>query len=102
LNKKLAVNIHVCTEIGAYRDTGEFSSRSLLRTVKEEPGRSVRRIAAAEGIGFPLVWRILREESLYQCHTQQVQDLTPAQHHARVVFLLMGSLKVRFKRTVCS
>jgi hypothetical protein len=54
----------------------------VLRRV-EDPGTSVRRIAAAEGIG---VWRILHEQSLYPYHIQRVQALTPPDHRARVVY----------------
>jgi hypothetical protein len=38
---------------------------NLLRRVEDEPGTSVRGIAAAEGISVPLVWRILHEKSLH-------------------------------------
>jgi hypothetical protein len=57
----------------------------MLRRVEEDSGTSVRRIAAAEGIGASLVWRILHEQSLYPYHIQQVQALTPASR-ARVAF----------------
>jgi hypothetical protein len=46
----------------------------------------VRRTAAAESIGVPLAWRILREQSLYPYHIQRVQDLTPPDHRERVVY----------------
>jgi hypothetical protein len=52
----------------------------------EEPGTSVRRIAAALGIGTPLVWRTLHEQSLHQYYIKQVQTLTPSDHHEWVVF----------------
>jgi hypothetical protein len=57
----------------------------ILRKV-EDPGTNVRRIAAAEGISFPLVWRILHEKSLHPHHIQQEQALVPPDHHARSVF----------------
>jgi hypothetical protein len=57
----------------------------VLRRVAEDPGTRVRRIATAEGIGVPLVWRILHEQSLYPYHIQRVQALTP-DHRARVVY----------------
>jgi hypothetical protein len=55
----------------------------VVRRVKEDPGTSVRRIAAAEGIGALLVWRILHEQSLYLYHIQREQVLTPPDHSAR-------------------
>jgi hypothetical protein len=58
----------------------------ILRRVEEDPGTSVRGIKAAEGIGVPLVWRILHEQSLYPYHIQRVQALTPADHRASVVY----------------
>jgi hypothetical protein len=58
----------------------------ILRRVEEDPGTSARRIAAAEVIGVPLVWRILHEQSLYPYHIQRAQVLTPPDHRARVVF----------------
>jgi hypothetical protein len=57
----------------------------VLRRVEEDPGTSVRRTAAAEGISVPLVWRILHEQSLYPYHIQRLQALTPPDHRARVV-----------------
>jgi hypothetical protein len=47
---------------------------------------SVRRIAAAEGIGVPLVWIILHEQSLYPYHLHRAQAVTPPNYRARVVF----------------
>jgi hypothetical protein len=58
----------------------------VLRRIEEDPGTSVRSIAAAEGIGVLLVWRILHEQSLYPYHIQRVQVLTPPDHCARAVF----------------
>jgi hypothetical protein len=58
----------------------------MLRRVEEDPGSSMRRIAAVECIGVALVWRILHEQSLYPHHIQQVQALTPPDRHARAVF----------------
>jgi hypothetical protein len=58
----------------------------VLRRVEEDPRTSVRRIAAAEGIGVPLVWIILQEQSLYPYHIQRVQALTPPDHRASVVY----------------
>jgi hypothetical protein len=58
----------------------------ILRRAEEDPGTSERRTAAAEGIGVPLVWKILYEQSLYPYHIQQVQALTPPDDHARVVY----------------
>jgi hypothetical protein len=54
--------------------------------VDQNPRTNVRRIAAAVGIGVPLFWRILHEQSLYPYHIQRVQALTPPNHRARVVF----------------
>jgi hypothetical protein len=65
-----------------------FREVRLLRRAEEVPRTSVRRIAAAEGIGVPLVWRIAHEQSLYPYHFQRVQALTPPDHRARVVFCL--------------
>jgi hypothetical protein len=62
-----------------------FREVRVLRRV-EDPGSSLRRIAAAEGIGIPLVWRILHEPSLYPYHIQRVQALIPRDHRAMVVF----------------
>jgi hypothetical protein len=56
----------------------------VLRRVREDPGPTVRRIAAAEGIGTPLVCIILRKQSLYLYHIQREQALTPPDHSARV------------------
>jgi hypothetical protein len=56
----------------------------MLRGVEEDPRTSVRRIAAAEGIDVPLVWRIFHEQPLYPYHIQQMEALTP-NHHVRVV-----------------
>jgi hypothetical protein len=53
--------------------------------VEEDPGTGVRRIAAAEGIGVSLAWRIHHEPSLYPYHIQRVQALTPPDR-AGVVF----------------
>jgi hypothetical protein len=50
--------------------------------VEEVPGTRVRRTAAAEGIGVPLVWRILHE----QYNIRRVQALTPPDHRVRAVF----------------
>jgi hypothetical protein len=58
----------------------------VLRRVEEGPGTSVRRIAAAEGIGVPLVWIILHEQSLHPYHIQRVKALTPPDHRERVVY----------------
>jgi hypothetical protein len=58
----------------------------VFRRMEEDPRTSVRRIAAAEGIGVPLLWRILHEQSLYPYHIQLVQALTPPDHRARVVY----------------
>jgi hypothetical protein len=44
-----------------------FQKVHVLRRVEEDPGTSVRRMAAAESIGVPLVLRIL-EQSLYSYH----------------------------------
>jgi hypothetical protein len=52
--------------------------------VEEDPGTSVRRTAAVDGIGVPLVWRILHE--LYPYHIQRVQALTSPEHLAKQVF----------------
>jgi hypothetical protein len=52
--------------------------------MEEDPGTSVRRIAAVEGV--PLVLRILHEQSLYPYHIQRVHVLTPPDHRARAVF----------------
>jgi hypothetical protein len=54
--------------------------------VEEDPGTSVRRISAAEGIGVPLPWIILHGQSLYPYRIQRVQALTPPDHRARVVY----------------
>jgi hypothetical protein len=59
---------------------------SILKRVEEDPGTSVRRIAAAEGVGVPLVWIILHEQSLHPYHIQRMQALTPPDHRARVVY----------------
>jgi hypothetical protein len=40
----------------------------LLRRVEEDPGTRVGRIAAAQGIGAPPIWRILHEQALYSFH----------------------------------
>jgi hypothetical protein len=40
------------------------------KRVEEVPRTSVQRIAAAEGITVPLVWRIFHDQPLYQYHTQ--------------------------------
>jgi hypothetical protein len=48
-------------------------------------GTNVRRIAAVEGIGFPIVWRILHEQFRYPYQIQQVQFLTPPDHRARII-----------------
>jgi hypothetical protein len=58
----------------------------VLRKVKEDPGTSARRIAAAESIGFSLVWRILRKQPFYPYYSQQVQALAPPRHLAVMVF----------------
>jgi hypothetical protein len=58
----------------------------VFRRVREDARTSVQRILAAEGIGIPLVWRTVHELSLYLCHIQQVQALTPPDHHAGVMF----------------
>jgi hypothetical protein len=58
----------------------------VLRRVEDHPGTSVRRIAAAEGIGVPLVWRTVHEQLLHPYHIQRVQALTPPDHRARVVY----------------
>jgi hypothetical protein len=36
----------------------------MLGKVEEDSGANVRKIAATEGIGVPLVWRTLHEQSL--------------------------------------
>jgi hypothetical protein len=46
----------------------------------------VQRIAAAEGIGVPLVWRILHKQSLYPYHNQRMLALTLPDHRAGMVF----------------
>jgi hypothetical protein len=42
----------------------------ILRGVEEDPATSVRRTAADEGTGVPLVWRIPHEQSLYPYQIQ--------------------------------
>jgi hypothetical protein len=54
-----------------------FREVRVLRRAEEDPGTSVRRIAAAEGIGVPLAWR-----TLHPYHIQRVQALTPPDHRA--------------------
>jgi hypothetical protein len=46
-------------------DMGEFLRSSSTEKSGRKPRTSVQRIAAAEGIGVPLVWRIIHEQSLY-------------------------------------
>jgi hypothetical protein len=53
--------------------------------VEEDPGTCVLRIAAAESIAVPIVWRILYEQSLNPHHIQRVQALTPPDRRATVV-----------------
>jgi hypothetical protein len=53
----------------------------IFRGVEEDPGTSTQRIAAAEDISVPLVWRILCEQSY-----PVTAVLTPPDHHTRVVF----------------
>jgi hypothetical protein len=53
--------------------------------VEEDPGTSIQRIAAAEDISVPLVWRILCEQTLPTPHPATA-SLTPTDHYARVVF----------------
>jgi hypothetical protein len=60
-----------------------FREVRVLRRVEEDPRTSVRRTAAAEGIGVPLVWRILHKQSLYPYHIQRVEALEPPDHRAR-------------------
>jgi hypothetical protein len=62
-----------------------FLGVCILRRVEEHPGTSVQRISTAEGIGVPLVRRILHEQSYYPYHTQQVQAL-PSDHCAWMMF----------------
>lgn len=45
----------------------------ISRIVAEDPATSMQRIAAADGIGFLLLWRILHKQSLYSYHIQRVQ-----------------------------
>jgi hypothetical protein len=56
----------------------------VLRRVEEELGTSVRGIAAAEGIGAPLVSRILHEQLHCPYHMRGMKALTPPDHRARV------------------
>jgi hypothetical protein len=39
-----------------------FREVRIFRIAEEDPGISMRRIPDAEGIGGPLVWRILHEQ----------------------------------------
>jgi hypothetical protein len=57
----------------------------ILRKVQKDPGTSVQRIAASEGISAPLVQKILCKQSLYPYYIQQVHDLISLDH-ARTVF----------------
>jgi hypothetical protein len=50
-----------------------FREVSVLRKVEEERGTGVRRIAAAGGIGVPLVWRIIHEKLRYPYHIERVE-----------------------------
>jgi hypothetical protein len=59
---------------------------SVLGSVEGDPGNNLRRIATAEGVGAFLVWRIVREKSLYPYHIQRVQVLIPPDPCARAVF----------------
>lgn len=57
-----------------------------LQLVEENPETSVRRIAAAVGVNYPLVWAILHEQLLYPYHVQRVQALRPQDPPARLHF----------------
>jgi hypothetical protein len=63
-----------------------FRDVRVLRRAEEDHGTSVLRIAAAEGIGVPVVWRILHEQSFHPHHKERVHVLTPPHHRARVGF----------------
>jgi hypothetical protein len=62
-----------------------FQEVCILKRLEGNPGANVQRIAAAEGISVPLVWRILHVQSLYPYNLQQVQALTPPEHCAKGV-----------------
>jgi hypothetical protein len=83
--KKKCPSQHIVQKSMPVEIWASFREVRVLRRVEEDPGTSVRRIAAAEGIGVPLVWRILHEQSLCPYHIHRVQALTP-DHRARVVF----------------
>jgi hypothetical protein len=72
-----------------------FREFRILRRVEEDPGTSVQRTAAAESIGVPFIRRILHERSLYTCHIQRVQAITPPD-------LSMASRRTRCKPTFCT
>jgi hypothetical protein len=69
--------------------------------VTRERGSRVRRIAAAEGMGVSLVWRILQGQSLYPYHIQQVASPYSSQS-CRGGVLPIASRKMRCKHTVAN
>lgn len=85
------------------RETGSFEPRNqdrgrnltvrtpdveerILAHVEEDPGISVRRIAARENVSRHSVWMTLHTQLLYPYHIQRVQALAPADYPARVIF----------------
>jgi hypothetical protein len=72
-----------------------FREVRVFRKPEEDRGISVQRIAAAEGIGVPLVWRILHEQLHDPYHNQRVQAVTP-DHRTGLVFVY-GLLKTAFQ-----
>lgn len=84
-------------------DTGSFAPRTqdrgrprttrtpdleqrVLEHVEENPGTSVRRISAVEGVAKSVVWNILHEQLLYPYHVQRVQALQPHDRPGRMQF----------------
>lgn len=85
------------------RDTGSFEPRNhdrgrnltvrtpdveerILVHVEEDPGISVRRIAARENVSRHSVWMTLHTQLLYPYHIQRVQALAPADYPVRLMF----------------
>jgi len=58
----------------------------ILAIVQENPGTSIRRIAAQIDISPRLIWRTLKEQLLYPYHIQRVQTLNPPDFRARLEF----------------
>ncbi|GAB1867694.1 Transposase-like protein [Camponotus japonicus] len=66
--------------------TPEVEEEILAMVQKENPGISIRRIAAQIDISPRLIWRTLKEQLLYAYHIQRVQMLNPPDFRARLVF----------------